>query len=158
MPKNVLLTSDPRGSTVNNASLTEKYEPLQAPIWMRTTMIPQQSLTKKHCLGSTRRFHTFMYFCGFYYAFSMDRNPGKHIRTKKQQITYCGLSSASFMQMEVSNADQPSRASIQPCFPGLRPTMPPSNQPCFPGNRASNQPCFPGLRPTALKITNIKRR
>ena len=24
-------------------------------------MIPQQSLTKKHCLGSTRRFHIYIY-------------------------------------------------------------------------------------------------
>ena len=29
--------------------------------WICTTMIPQQSLAKKHCLGSTRRFHIYIY-------------------------------------------------------------------------------------------------
>ena len=30
-----------------------------------TTMIPQQSITKKHCLGSTRRFHIVLLFTAF---------------------------------------------------------------------------------------------
>ena len=35
-----------------------------------TTMIPQQSITKNHCLGSTRRFHLFVSFClSFFLAF-----------------------------------------------------------------------------------------
>ena len=29
------------------------------PFIVGTTMIPQQSITKKHCLGSTRRFHIY---------------------------------------------------------------------------------------------------
>ena len=36
------------------------------PFMVATTMIPQQSITKNHCLGSTRRFHTYAMYIYIY--------------------------------------------------------------------------------------------